>query len=138
MVALLDTLYEIVLICAFTISSQEQFKIVRIFLDLGGRWRNGAILQGTLHSTNLFTAGNTEAIAYLIGKLSFRLYWYYPSPGNCTFDERTFCSWSNERYNNHFDWVLGQGSSPSSDTGPITDYTGTLYVSFFYAMYPLK
>ncbi|XP_022809605.1 MAM and LDL-receptor class A domain-containing protein 1-like [Stylophora pistillata] len=43
--------------------------------------------------------------------------------GNCNFDEKTFCCWSNERYTDHFDWVLGRGSSPSSNTGPITDYS---------------
>ncbi|RMX61051.1 hypothetical protein pdam_00007566 [Pocillopora damicornis] len=36
--------------------------------------------------------------------------------GKCTFDENTFCSWYNERYTDHFDWSLRQGSSPKSRT----------------------
>jgi len=44
--------------------------------------------------------------------------------GNCTFDQNQFCDWRNEKYADHFDWRLWRGSTPSSNTGPISDHTG--------------
>ncbi|XP_078353410.1 MAM and LDL-receptor class A domain-containing protein 1-like [Oculina patagonica] len=44
--------------------------------------------------------------------------------GNCSFDHNQFCNWQNEKQNDHFDWLLLQGSTPSSHTGPISDHSG--------------
>ena len=44
--------------------------------------------------------------------------------GNCSFDENTLCSWSNDKHTDHFDWRLWQGSTPSNNTGPISDHSG--------------
>lgn len=42
------------------------------------------------------------------------------NPGDCSFEEGGFCSWSNVA-NDDFDWLLHQGSTPSWDTGPSVD-----------------
>ncbi|XP_020615658.1 MAM and LDL-receptor class A domain-containing protein 1-like [Orbicella faveolata] len=44
--------------------------------------------------------------------------------GNCSFDENTLCSWSNDNRTDHFDWQLRRGSSPSNNTGPTSDHSG--------------
>ena len=42
--------------------------------------------------------------------------------GDCDF-EGGLCSWSNDRTGDDFDWILGQGGTPSSNTGPSVDHT---------------
>ena len=44
--------------------------------------------------------------------------------GNCTFDQQSLCSWSNDKHTDHFDWLLWQGSTPSNNTGPASDHAG--------------
>lgn len=45
--------------------------------------------------------------------------------GNCTFDQNTFCNWSNDKYTDNFNWLLWQGPALSNgNTGPTSDYSG--------------
>ncbi|KAH9494980.1 hypothetical protein Btru_018316 [Bulinus truncatus] len=44
------------------------------------------------------------------------------SPGACNF-ESGFCTWSNTRSGDNFDWIIGSGSTPSYNTGPLFDNT---------------
>ena len=44
--------------------------------------------------------------------------------GNCSFDQNTLCSWSNDDDSDLFDWQLRRGSSQSNNTGPTSDHSG--------------
>ena len=46
--------------------------------------------------------------------------------GTCSFDQHTFCSWRNERYNDNFDWLIRYGTTPSKNTGPTSDHSGNI------------
>ena len=46
--------------------------------------------------------------------------------GTCSFDQHTFCSWRNERYNEHFNWLIHYGTTPSNNTGPTSDHSGNI------------
>ncbi|CAM4977745.1 unnamed protein product [Rotaria socialis] len=61
------------------------------------------------------------------------------SANECTFDDNTYCSWTNAA-DNQFDWILRNGTTPSADTGPNGDHK--IYFdnrprcfSFWYNMY---
>ncbi|CAF0741635.1 unnamed protein product, partial [Brachionus calyciflorus] len=43
-------------------------------------------------------------------------------PGDCDFETSEFCSWSNSK-DDDFDWLLHQGATPSTSTGPSIDHT---------------
>ncbi|XP_071956926.1 MAM and LDL-receptor class A domain-containing protein 2-like [Antedon mediterranea] len=45
-----------------------------------------------------------------------------PEAGECNF-ENGFCTWTNLAQNDDFDWLLGQGKTPSGFSGPSTDQT---------------
>lgn len=45
-----------------------------------------------------------------------------PAPGDCTFEDG-FCTWTNSRIGDKFDWIIGSGGTPSFLTGPSTDHT---------------
>ena len=42
--------------------------------------------------------------------------------GHCNFENNAKCTWANQQ-GDDFDWILGQGSTPSRFTGPATDKT---------------
>ena len=42
--------------------------------------------------------------------------------GSCNFDS-SFCSWTNTRVGDNFNWTRHRGSTGSSNTGPSTDHT---------------
>ncbi|XP_077978860.1 MAM and LDL-receptor class A domain-containing protein 1-like [Glandiceps talaboti] len=44
-------------------------------------------------------------------------------PGNCNFEGGNTCTWTNTASGDDFDWLLGQGSTDSSFTGPSVDHT---------------
>ena len=43
-------------------------------------------------------------------------------PGDCSFEGEGLCSWYNLK-NDDFDWLLHQGPTPSTSTGPSVDHT---------------
>ena len=45
--------------------------------------------------------------------------------GDCNFDNKTLCNWQNDKHVDHFDWIVREGSTPSSNTGPTSDSSGT-------------
>lgn len=44
----------------------------------------------------------------------------------CTFDDNTYCSWTNAA-DNQFDWTLRKGTTPTSGTGPNGDHSKLNY-----------
>jgi hypothetical protein len=52
-------------------------------------------------------------------------------PGDCDFENAGFCSWTNAD-NDDFDWLLHQGSTLSSETGPSVDqYFNGICIFYF-------
>ena len=47
---------------------------------------------------------------------------YSEISGNCDFEKGT-CSWTNPTGIDDFDWILGRGNTPSTNTGPSSDHT---------------
>eukprot|EP00057_Strongylocentrotus_purpuratus_P007164 XP_011661638.1 PREDICTED: MAM and LDL-receptor class A domain-containing protein 1-like [Strongylocentrotus purpuratus] len=55
-----------------------------------------------------------------------------PPPGDCDF-ENGFCTWNNDPTSDAFDWIIGQGGTPSVNTGPSIDHTlGTVQGSYVF------
>lgn len=46
--------------------------------------------------------------------------------GNCTFDQNSFCEWTNE-VGDHFNWTLKEGPTGTKHTGPSKDHSGKQY-----------
>jgi hypothetical protein len=44
-------------------------------------------------------------------------------PSVCTFENNNFCSWTNAKTGDQFDWSFGSGGTPSAGTGPSIDHT---------------
>ncbi|CAH3118157.1 unnamed protein product [Pocillopora meandrina] len=43
--------------------------------------------------------------------------------GYCDFEKDDWCTWTNDKREDNFDWLVGSGSTPSAFTGPAVDHT---------------
>ncbi|EDO47787.1 predicted protein [Nematostella vectensis] len=44
-------------------------------------------------------------------------------PAYCDFEKDDWCTWTNDKAEDDFDWIVGSGGTPSGYTGPSTDHT---------------
>ncbi|XP_078360932.1 MAM and LDL-receptor class A domain-containing protein 1-like isoform X3 [Oculina patagonica] len=59
--------------------------------------------------------------------------------GDCNFDARTFCKWRQERGDyDRFNWLLQNGKTPSSGTGPSKDNSGKGYYAYIETSSPRR
>ena len=47
--------------------------------------------------------------------------------GYCDFEKDDRCTWTNDKREDNFDWLVGSGSTPSAFTGPAVDHTTGLF-----------
>ena len=47
--------------------------------------------------------------------------------GYCDFEKDDCCTWTNDKREDNFDWLVGSGSTPSAFTGPAVDHTTGLF-----------